>query len=102
MVEWGLPQSPEPDAAPTVGGRIAPLQSYRDGGDFLLCLCSTDAGLQAHIGFDSSCTAVLELVTSALEGFLHRYWHPELDRPAYEGPKESLGRHADDGVRHIV
>ena len=102
MVEWGLPQRPQPHAAPTVGGRIARLQSCRHGGDLLLCLWLTDAGFQAHIGFDPSRTAVLELVTSPIEGFLHRYWHPKLDRPAYEGPIESLWCHANDGVGHIV
>src|SRR5215469_16728033 len=102
MIEWRLPQRPDPDAAPTVGGRIVFLQSCRDGGDLLLCLCPADAGFQANIGFDPSRTPVLELVTSAAKGSLHRSGNPELHRPAHECPVEPLRRNADDRVRHIV
>src|SRR5437763_11890970 len=102
MIEWRLPQWSYPDAATTVAGRIIHLQLCRDCGDLLLCLCPTDGGLQAHIGFDPSRTAVLELVASAVEGFLHRGGNPEFHRPAYERPIESLWRDSDDGVRDIV
>src|SRR5579864_5339748 len=102
MVEGGLPQRPQPDVAPSVSGWIALLQSCSDARNLLLRLGSSNAGLQAHIRFDPSRTPVLELITSASKSFLHRCRDPELDRTAYKGSIESLGRDADDGMRHIV
>src|SRR5579859_5602625 len=102
MVEGGLPQRPQSDAAPSVSGWIAPLQLCRDAGDLLLRLRSSNAGPQAHIRFDPSRTPVLELITSASKSFLHRCGNPELDGSAYKGSIESLGRDADDGMRHVV
>src|SRR5438270_5823390 len=102
MIERCLPERPYPYAAPTVAGRITHLQLCRDCRDLLLCLCPTDGGFQAHIGFDPSRTAVLELVASAVESFLHRRGNPEFHRSADERPIESLWRDSDDGVRDIV
>src|SRR5258707_12676506 len=65
MVEWGWPQRPQADAAPTGGGWICLLQSCRDGRDLLLGFWPTDAGVQAPIGFDPSRTPILQPVSSA-------------------------------------
>src|SRR5207244_2827254 len=102
IIERGLPQRPQPDAAPAVSGRVTRLQTCRNCRDFLLCLCATGSRFESYIRFNPSRTAVFEFVPAALEGFLHRGWNPELHRPAYESSIESLWRHADDGVRHII
>ena len=40
MIEWRLPECPEPDASPAIGERVVLLQSCGDGGDLLLCLAA--------------------------------------------------------------
>jgi hypothetical protein len=67
-----------------------------------LCLGATDIGLQAYVGFDPACIAVLEFVAAALKCTFHRGWDPELHRSAHERSIEALGRHANNRVRHIV
>ena len=102
IIERGLPQRPQPEAAPAVRGWVVGFQAGCDGRDFLLRLRARDARLESYIGFDPARAAVFEFISAAFEGFFHGCRNPEMHRPAYEGSVKSFRRDADDGVRNVI
>src|SRR5215471_1657708 len=102
VIEWRLPQGPQPDAAAAVCFRVVRLQAFGNSGNFLLCLLATHAGFEPHIRLDPSRAAILQLVATRFKNFLHRRGNPELHRPAHEGAVKALWRDADDRVEHTI
>src|SRR5256885_816187 len=102
VVEGRLPERPELNAAAAVGcGEIA-FKALGNGGDFLLGLLESDAGLEAHVGFDPAGAAVFKFVFASLERFLHGHGHPELHGPAHKGSVKAFGRDAHNSVKHAI
>jgi len=97
-----LPQRPQSDSAATVRVREIGFQPFRRGGNLLLRLHASYAGLQPHVSFNPPSTAILQLVPAPFKIFLHRRWNPELHRPAHEGPMKALWRDAHNGVHNII
>src|SRR5437879_9004700 len=78
VIAWRLPQWPEFDAAASVRIRIVGFQSFRHGGNLLLCLLASHPGLEPYVGFNPARAAIPTFVAAAFKVFLHRRGDPEL------------------------
>ena len=59
------------NAAAAVGIRIIMFQSFRHGRNLLLRLRACHAGLEPHVSFNPSRTAILQFVTAGFKNLLH-------------------------------
>src|SRR6516164_8377119 len=102
VIEGRFPQRPDLDTSAAIGGGIFSCEPRRNGGNFLLSLIASHAGLESYIRFTPSRPAVFQFVAAAVKSFDHRGRHPILHGPPHKSPVEPLGRHPDDGVHDIV
>ena len=102
VVERGLPQREEPDAAAAIGLGEIRFEAAGDGRHFGLRLLDRHTRFEPDEAFDPARAAILELVDSGVELRLHRRRNPELKRVTDEGAVKPFRRHADDRVRQAV
>src|SRR5262249_24547765 len=82
--------------------RILFLQPSADRRQFVLRLAGRDAWFKEYETFESARAAILQLVSSRVEGFLHRDRHPELERNPDKSTVKILGRDTNDRVLNTV
>src|SRR5579862_669021 len=101
-VEWGFPKRKQFDAPSAIGCYIFILHAVRNRGDLRLPLFQTDSRLQTGKAFNPKTASIFQLISARHESFLHRYRHPELNRPADKCAIETFGRNTDNRVWQAV